>query len=270
MGQREVFQYRDYKTYIRDWILEHPNRGHGMKVRLARAAGCQTSYLSQVLKGAPHLSGEQIESIAREMGLNDKETRYLYFLLLLARAGTTDLKKLISSELKAIEDDRKKLANRILEKVEIDPEVQALYFSSWVYAAVHLVATGRSIKEIPALANELGLSKAEFHRVVQDLKKMGVLTESAGKLKAGVVRIHLPSDSPHIVQHHTNWRLRALGDIGKRSKDAFHYSSVVTISKEDAEAIHARLLIEIESVRSIVEKSPEEKAYCFNLDFFRL
>src|SRR5687768_13356982 len=91
-----IFNFLDYKKYLKEVIRE--NRGtHGYKTRLAKAAGCRSSYLSQVLHGNFDLSPEHALGLANFWGLSTTEKDFFIQLVHLARAGTKELKKYYES-----------------------------------------------------------------------------------------------------------------------------------------------------------------------------
>jgi len=59
------FDFTEYKPFLNAWILAQPHKGHGSKAAMARASGCQTAYISQVVLGSAHLSAEQAERLAQ-------------------------------------------------------------------------------------------------------------------------------------------------------------------------------------------------------------
>jgi hypothetical protein len=56
---KTIFDYRDYKDYLQDYIARLPAKGHGFRVEMARALGIHNAYVSQVLNTGAHFSPEQ-------------------------------------------------------------------------------------------------------------------------------------------------------------------------------------------------------------------
>lgn len=83
--------------------------------------------------------------------------------------------------------------------------------------------------------------------------------------------MHIGSDSPFIAKHHTNWRLKALTDLERMNnrKTTAHYSSVITVSAEDATKIESLILECTDKVKAVVRDSEEpSELLCFSLDLF--
>lgn len=73
-----------------------------------------------------------------------------------------------------------------------------------------------------------------------------------------------------ISKHHANWRIKAMHAIDLRREKDLHYSSVITMAEKDAYNVKSVMVKAIEEIRSIVKDSPEEKMFCYTLDFFDL
>jgi uncharacterized protein (TIGR02147 family) len=264
------FDSRGYKEFLAAWIADQPHNGHGAKAVLARAAQCQTAYISQVMGGRAQLSAEQLERIATHIGLRDEETRFLLLLLQKDRAGTPRLRELFDSEIKAILQKRTQLKNRLSEKTKIGPEELTRYFSSWIYPALHLTATLKTRHGTEVMAKRFGLPLKLVQDALAFLESAGLVEKTKSGWRASQTRMHLPHDSPMISRHHINWRLQAIRDIERQRERSLHYSSIVSISKEDAEALREQLLQTIERAKTRIKDSPEELLYSFCLDFFEL
>jgi len=59
-----LFSSENYKAYLKS-VLDGPGKERGYQSRLAEAAGCQRSYLSQVVHSTPHLTPEHAMGMAQ-------------------------------------------------------------------------------------------------------------------------------------------------------------------------------------------------------------
>jgi uncharacterized protein (TIGR02147 family) len=266
---KELFLFRDYKAYLLEVLKKSPNRGHGFRSRLAEAAKCRLSYISQVLHKHAHLSLEQAEAINLLLGHNSAESDYFLLLIQLARAGTPALRSRLEHQAQEAQEKNKQLKNRVAYSKTISPEEQQLYYSSWIYSAVHILVTVPEYRDREALARRLQVPIEKVHSVVRALVGMQLLHEKEGKLTPAENRIFLPADSPLVKNHHANWRLRALELVDPANKQDLHITSVVSISEEDGKLIREKLLAAFASVNQIVRPSKEEELFTICLDFFR-
>lgn len=269
MDHSLVFDFNDYKVFLKTWIKELPKNGHGYKQLLAQAMDCQTAYISQILLADNQLSLEQAEKAATFMGLSEDEVDFFLLLVQLARAGTPTLIKRTQKQINGIRKKREQLKERIQADAQLDPQVQNTYYSNWIYTALHAALSIPGLQTRERLHENFAASPAAIDSALKFLAENKVILIEGGKFKAGSVRMHLGHDSPLINQHHTNWRMQAINSLENHIEEELHYSSVVTISEDDAKKIKDKLLASIDAVKKIVRSSPEEMLYSINLDFFR-
>jgi uncharacterized protein (TIGR02147 family) len=267
---RSPFDYHHYKEYLRDALgTSGPSRG--MRSRLAAALRCQTAFVSQVLRGKTHFSLEHMMSTAEFLGLGKEETQYLLLLVQQDRAGTRALQRHFRELAEAMQKTRSRVAERVQAKAELSGPAQAVYYSAWYYAAVHVLLSVPGFGHESAIADRLALPLAVVVDCLEFLRTVGLaIREPSGRFRIGKTRIHLGSESPLLPLHHTSWRLRAVQSLERRGGDDLHYSSVYSLSREDAAKIRALLLEAIERAEPILRESPEEEIYGMSVDLFRL
>jgi uncharacterized protein (TIGR02147 family) len=268
--KQTIFEYRDYKKYLSDWIHLRPRRGHGEKSRIADALRCHVAYVSQVLKGAAHFSPEQAEILNRYLNHGEEEADFFMLLVHYGRAGTRALEKYYEAKLTKAVEKRLVLKERLEFKKTLSLEDQAIYYSAWYYAAIHLLVAIPAFRDKEALARYLGISAAQVTKALEFLVVAGLVRQEGGGYLPGTTNIHLSHDSPMIAKHHINWRMQVIQSLDTGRQNELHYSSVVTIARKDALRIHDMLIQAIEKVRAVVRESPEEELYCYALDLFRV
>src|SRR6185437_4362530 len=94
-----IFEFTDYKAYLRAWIAARPRAGHGEKSRIAEAASCHLAYVSQVLNASAHFSAEQLVALSDYLGQNEEERDYFLLLLSRARAGSRRLERFYDAKI---------------------------------------------------------------------------------------------------------------------------------------------------------------------------
>lgn len=266
-----IFEYKDYKTFIEDWIRSKPQRGHGLKSKLASAIQCNTTYVTQILNGKPDFSPEQAEAASRFFGLAPSETRYFLLLVQLGRAGTPPLRAILLEQVEQSIETHNNFKNRLEYKKTLNSEDQATYYSSWYYAAIHVALLIPNLQTRESLGKYFGLSSDVVIEVLGFLVSSGLAIEENGRFRIGSVSIHLSKDSPNIFRHHTNWRVKSIQTLDNRSTRDLRYSSVITINSGDEQKIRSILIEAVEKVRGVVNaSSPEDGTYCYSIDFLNL
>ncbi|MCK6598406.1 MAG: TIGR02147 family protein [Bdellovibrionaceae bacterium] len=267
---KSIFDFKDYKKYLEFVEVGRPHRGRGFRAELARVAGCQTAYVSQVLNGRAHFSLEQAHSLNKILFHNKEEAQFFLTLVEFARAGSIDLKKYFNELLEEQQQRYLNLKKRFNIKETLSSEDHSLYFSEWTYAAVHMAITIPQLQNLKAISNFLQISEGKVSKVLQFLSSRGLIEQEKEHFKLGTTRMHIGSEEAMIQKHHTNWRLQALKSLESVSEKELHYSSVVSVSLEDVLKIKSNLVKQIEEYNSIVKDSKEETLYCLTIDFFTL
>jgi len=269
--KKDIFDYSDYKQYLQDFINSKPGGGRGWQARFAEKTGCRSAYISQVLNKDAYFSPEQAESLNELLGHSLEEGDFFLLLIQLGKAGSVQLKNRLKRQIDQIRQKRLVLKDRVDIKKTLSEVDQATYYSAWYYAAVHIASTISELQTKEALAKYFGFSGERISEIVAFLESVGLVESTHGKLKPGVSRLFLGSDSPMIARHHTNWRMRAIDSLDKGIKEDLHFSTVVSLASEDILKMKEYLVKSIESARAIVRESKaEEELYCFCLDYFRV
>ncbi|HLE01689.1 MAG TPA: DUF4423 domain-containing protein [Bdellovibrionota bacterium] len=115
------------------------------------------------------------------------------------------------------------------------------------------------------------LSIPQIQGILDLLVRCGLAVQEEGRYRTGTVSIHLGEGSPMLSKHHTNWRMRAIHDLDNgRPEGHLHYSSVVSIAREDVPKAREILLGAIEEIRRVVKDSKENSVYAYCLDLFEV
>lgn len=266
----DIFEFADYKPYLKNWIQKQPRQGRGARTQMAKAAGCQAAYVSQVLNGGLHFSLEQAQEINGLVGHGTEEAHYFLLLVQWERAGTPTLKKHFHEQLEALREKRFVLKHRLGVAPHLGSEEQGIYYSSWIYAAVHVLVDIPEFRTKEAISKRLGLPLQRVADVLDFLVGTRLVVQEGTEYQMGKKSIHLGGDSPFITKHHTNWRMRAISSLDEGKDESLHYSSTITLSKEDLTEVKSHLIQSIKEVKARVRESKEETLLCFSLDLFEL
>ena len=270
MSRKNIFQFSEYKDFLRN--LENERRPHlrGFRSRLAESAGCNNAFVSQVLNTSANFSLEQGMGIAEFLGLKTEEKKYFVYLLELGRAGNRQVQDHFKDLISDMQEKYLNIKERVRQEAGLSKEAQTTYYSQWYFAAVHMIVTIPHLRTISGMANALKLKPALVKKAVDFLLSENLIIETSGEFYPGPSYLHLEKSSPNISKHHSNWRINAIQSLQDEKKEDVHYSTVSTLSKKDAEILRARLVQIIQEYVELLNGSSEETMYCFNLDFFKL
>jgi uncharacterized protein (TIGR02147 family) len=266
--EKAVFEFSDYKAYLREFAGVGQRRG--LRLKLAAAAQCQPTYVSLVLNGDSDFSLEQAELVSEFLGHSKEERHYFLLLVQKGRAGTRMLEAYFQEQLDAIRKQRMNVQHRLGAAHTMTDVEQARYYSSWIYVAVHIALSIPELQDRQRLSRFLQVPVAKVSEVIEFLLRCGLLVEENGHYVFGPTQIRLGSDSPQVIKHHTNWRTRAVESLERETDRDLHYSGVYSIARADAYRIKDQLLEDVKRCQKAMRASGTEELYCFNLDFFSL
>jgi uncharacterized protein (TIGR02147 family) len=266
---KPVFLFDRYKDYVIFRLDKTGPEGRGGRARLARKIRCQTAFVSQVLKGNSDFSLEQCEEINSFFSHSEAESAYFLSLVQHCRAGSHNLKLRIAKTLQKIKEQQMSVTERVEAKSFLSESEEAIYYSSWIYAMIHALASIEKYQNVRSIASRLDISEMVVSDAVDFLISASLLENRNGRLSVGKAQIHLKGFSPHVGTHHANWRIRTLQCIQEKKSSpdkALNYTSIISLSVKDAELVREILLDSIQRIKAIVRDSPSETVASFCID----
>ena len=267
--EKSVYDFLSYKEYLR-FRIEQNRESYGYQTRLSVAAGCQRSFLSQVLNSHVQLTLEHAYSLARFFEMSGSEHAYWFNLVIYERAGTAELRAFQRKQLVTAQEKARNLATRFRQAKISSAEHSARYYGSWLPSAVHILLTVPECREVLPLSKRLGISKDQALSVLRSLEEIGLVEKRGEEWRPTRENIHLPKDSPYTVMNHRNWREVALQESATPSTASVHYTGVYSLSRADAAHLQNHVLAFLDETRKRVIESPEEELAVFLCDFFVL
>ncbi len=265
-----LFHYRDYRDFLTGQIGAMPNGGRGGRTALAKAINCQLPFVTHVLNGDNHLSLEQAEAAARFFSLNSNETEFFLLLVNYNRAGTLELKKVLENLLEERAKKNKLLKNELKIQDTLSAEDQLKYYSNWIYVAVHMALTIPSLQSQEAISKHFSLSKSVVAEILDFLTSRGFASKQGIQYKPSRTVIHLEKAAPALLNHHANWRHKAVASLIQEKENDLHYSGVMSCSKKDFPKVRAAIAKALAESIEIVKPSSEEVLLGMCLDVFEI
>ncbi|MGE3262498.1 MAG: TIGR02147 family protein [Bacteriovoracia bacterium] len=268
--KQTIYHFRDYKLYLKDWLSSQPAGGYGLRGQMAEAMGCQTAFVSQVLKGESHLSLEQADKLNPLLGHAKQESAFFLLLVQFTRAGSDSLRAHFLELIEATVERQTVLKERLSSTQKLSEEDHSVYFSSWIYAAVHSYLMIPPYQTKASIAKALRIPLRKVGTVLEFLSARGLAQQSGDHYSVGPIHIHLGNDSSMITKHHLNWRLQAMQAIEADQEEGVHYSSVICIGEKDAQKLKIMIGDFLAGTRRVITDSKEEELHGFCVDFFKL
>lgn len=211
----DVFEYLDYRSFLRDYYLAQKRRGRGFSYRaFSRRAGLRSpNYLKLVIDGERNLTEGMAERFGRACGLEADDAEYFRDLVLFNQAKTATERAKRYAKLTGFRRYRR------AHKLEL---AQDDYHSKWYLPAIRELAARSDFGEEPAwIAARIRppITKRQAKKALATLLDLGLLTRDDD---GHVVQSEpLVSTGPeamgvHIVSYH-----RAMMEQASRSLDLF-------------------------------------------------
>lgn len=264
-----IFDFSDYREFLRCWIEEAKAQKTSNLSRLAEVIGVHSTFLSHVLAGSKNLSLEQTTVLSEFLNQTKLEREYLFALLQFEKAGSHSLKKYWQEKTQEILFEKNNLSRRFDEHRELTDTDRAIFYSSWLYVGAFLASAISDGQNLDQIAKTLKLPRKKAEEILHFLVSVGICKEANGTFMLGDVHIHVPNESPFVVKHHTNWRMKAIQKMDSRTKEELFFTSPMSISKKDFEILREKLNLAIKEVVNVAKDSPAEEIVCLNIDFFR-
>jgi len=209
----DVFDYLDYRAFLRDYYLEGKAR-RGLSYRaLSRRIGLKSSnFFKLVLDGSRNLSQEMAGRIARALGLEDDARRYFLALVRSAHARTPEARREAHAQV---------IGYRRYRRARSLEAHQAAYHSTWYLPAIRELVVGRSFREDPAwIARTLlpSITRAEAAEALETLLQLGLLVrDSGGALRQGEALVSTGAEATgrHVVAYHRTMMQLAAGSLDR-------------------------------------------------------
>jgi uncharacterized protein (TIGR02147 family) len=242
----------------------------GLVSKMAKAADCQRSHLSRVLKGSSHLTLEQAAGLASFFVMSETESEYFLALVELERAGTPALKARFQKRIQRIRQEQENISTRLqISSLGVDTQ-ELTYYSAWQWIAVHIIVSIPAFQTIPAISKRLSLPEDQVTQCLETLAEFGLVKKQASKWVFASQSVHLPKSSPLISIHHGNWRSRSVLASQNPKTDGVHYTVVQSLSLEDYKRVKQLILETIETFSKVAGPSKEEELICFTCDLDRV
>lgn len=266
----DVYAHETWESLFAEAIVKN-GEDRGYKTKLAQAAKVHPSYISRMLDGAATVSPDQAAALGDFWGLSAEEKKYLIWLVVKAKAGTPELKRIADEHLADCRREHEELGNHLeAEKFSADDHTE--YYLDWIYSAVHMLGTLREPLNAEQIARRLGVKEMHAKRAVALLVRMGLVELGArGKVISTKKNIHLSNRGWIANLQHRNWRLACAERFGgEGEEDHVHYTGVHSLSKDDFQRLKRQIREFLVQTDRLIRPSAEETACVLCLDLVEL
>jgi uncharacterized protein (TIGR02147 family) len=236
----DVFDYMDYRSYLRDHYTEKKSQGRGFSYRaFSRRAGLKSpNYLKMVVDGQRNLTPSMAERFATACGLEGEASLYFVNLVAFNQSSTASERNTHYQRLTSSRRYRK------AHKLDL---AHAAYHSTWYLPAIRELAARPDFSDDPYwVAKTLvpPISKADAKRALDTLLELGMLVRNDnGVIRQGepLVSTGPETRSLHVANYH-----RMMMERAKESIDVF--------ASEDRDISSLTLCLGEDGIRRIKER----------------
>lgn len=263
-----IYKFEDYKEFFNHWVSSLPKQGHGEYRRVSLALNVSTTMISQVFKGDKELSMELACDLCEHLNMTEEETDYFLLLVEYRRAGSVKLQKRLGKQIKDRKEKAQKLENRLKKEAELTEEQRAIFYSSWMYSGIRMLASCENFNDSESIANRLNLPRNQVQKVLDFLIQIGLLVQKKADLEIGPARVFLGSSNMLVTKHHQNWRLQGFNKMVSSEDKNLFYTCPMSLSEKVAEDLRHEISSLIDRSLKLVGPSKSETARCLNIDWF--
>lgn len=268
MENKSIFSFNSYKS-----VMAHMLSGKERRGQLTRAAeflNCQRSYLSRVITENLHITPDHAYNLARFWKFSADERNFFQTLVEHDRAADIQYRQHLKSVLADLKRKHESIQERTQRTSLSVDALQASYFSTWIWSAIHFLTSIPEYQTPEALADRLGLKKDSVHHYLSLLETQGFVEHVKNRWIYKSGEFHAPKNSPMVILHHQNWRGRAIMDAQDFENSSVHFTGVLTLSKNDVERLKELLLNFVAEANQISGPSQPEEAVALTCDLFRI
>lgn len=272
MQNNWIFDYFDYRQVLERQI-EKEKEARGYRTLMARAAGCQPAYLSQVLSGKVQLTPEQASGLCDFWRLSELEGDYFLTLVHLGRSGREGLNDRLTRKLYRLRTQYEdgKASSIQVEKETYEREKALFYYLDWVASAVHLCLMIPGYDRPGSIARRLRVDEGVILNTLRTLEDLGIARKMDSGWSHTAKTLHTADESLFAPHHHRNWREKAAEYYRHgRLVSNLHYTSVYCLDRQTFTKIRQELSRVIEASRRSAIPAPEETIACMNVDWFEI
>jgi uncharacterized protein (TIGR02147 family) len=251
MGVRaavDVFQYRDYRAFLREYYERNKRRKGGYSLRaFSRTTGLRSpNYLKLVMDGDRNLTPPMALRFAEGCGLSGEAIEYFCELVAYNQAELAKQRELHYERLKRFSRFRK------VHKLEA---AQSAYHSEWHIPAIRELVARADFREDPAwIAKTLmpPISLAQAKRGLAILLELGLLVrDGAGRLVQPQELVETPEGplGHHVVEFHRAMMAHAAEALDRVPREEREIASL-TLCVSAAQ--FARLKAELAALRNLL------------------
>jgi len=266
-----VFQYTDYRRYLREyyaWAKAH-QRGFSHRAFMAKTGMSGPNYFKRVMEGAHNLTENSIPKFAAALGLNEAEAEYFKNLVYFNQAGTLEDKDKYFGILMELKSPHSRY---VLEKAQYE------YYRDWYNIAIREML---AFFPYDGNAAEMGKRLAppvppkQIKEAIKLMESLGLIAKGEDGIYRTTAKFILtdPDVQSLLIPKFHQAMTRMAGEAITRfpKEERYFSSSTVSLSERTyAEIIELIRGTRKEVLRKVGEDAAPDRVYHLNMQLFPL
>ncbi len=258
----------DYRNTLRNKLTSALERNKRYSLRaFARDLDIDVGQLSRVLNGKENLSVESAQLVAGKLFATKKQQQAFVYMVELATAKKTETKTRILEALKGL-DTRNSTVVLLLDQFKL--------ISEWYHIAILDLSSivGQAITP-RAVSRTLGISQTEAKLALERLMRLGLLTESEGRLQKTSRSLQVPESrerDENVRRFHMQMIQKAYESVeGQDTARRYLIGKTLAIAEKDLTKVKALADQFFKKVAVLVQESDTpDRLYQLNVQLFDL
>lgn len=274
--KKRIEEYKDYINFLNDWILSCPNRGRGIKAKMAKFIGCDPIHITRVLRRDLNLTLEQTAKLITYLELTELEGKYFLGLVEWERAGNQELKEMVEGRLNEYKRELAGIGRAPVKREEYPEKDMDTFFSSYLYSAIEVACNLEGLQTASNLSEYFNIPQKRTMEILSFFVKLGVL-EKRGDRYVHLAEPKFRELTPKQKRiNATNWRNRVIASLEYDSDIDFHRDLCFTIDSKSIESIKKDMLdflvilLDKYFKEEEIHKLSDDRLCAICLDFFEV
>lgn len=264
-----LLNFADYRDYLKAHIKTLPNKGRGELSKIAQHLRVNTTWISQILSGAKQFNIDQAVELGAYLDLSDIEIEYFILLIQSERAATHKARAFLKKKIESIKSESMKLQNQITFEKSLNDKEKAIFYSSWIYSAVHLfTSTSEKGVSLDEVMNRFDLKRTRAVDILNFLLQTNLCLKKNDYYLSSTQSTFIDRDSPFLLKHHSNWRIKAIEKSEHLGEEELMFTAPISLSKSDFKEIREELVRSLKKISQRVQASKSESIANLNIDWF--
>lgn len=265
-----IYNYLNYKDFIKEYISTLPANGRGEYGRMAKAMQISSTLVSQIFNGVRELSLEQSFLMSDYLNLSSDEREYLELLVLKERSGLKKQKDFYLEKIRAVQEKNKSFKKFVKPRsLELSKEDELVYYTEWIHASIRLLSELKEFQSLEALSKKLKVDLEVVRGSAEFLNRVGLVDYKNGRVTGLKNNLHQEKDSALTLLRQQTWRMKALENFQRKDKNDYFFNALMTIEEKQFEKIKEILAEAVGEIgKQVGEVKSPKKMLCLNIDFF--